>query len=135
MWKCKEWWNIHLTLGIWHEPLTQHPLPPARINKYSLIATINHSGNLRIYIHLVGILPMTTQFLMLTKVLLTIPSHTFFFTVKCNFFSGSTEMSFYKGIFSFQTMSLGMMTPHISPVLCWNWAYSLNVQALQTCSP
>ena len=30
MWKCKEWWNVQLTLGIWHGPLSQHPLPPAR---------------------------------------------------------------------------------------------------------
>ena len=29
-WKCKEWWNIQLTLGIWWGHLTQHPLPPAR---------------------------------------------------------------------------------------------------------
>ena len=30
MWKCKEWWYIQLTLGIWCGPLSQHPLPPAR---------------------------------------------------------------------------------------------------------
>ena len=28
-WKCKEWWNIQLTLGIWCGPLSQHPLLPA----------------------------------------------------------------------------------------------------------
>ena len=37
MWKCKEWWNIQLTLGIWCGPLSQHPLPPARHQPHLLI--------------------------------------------------------------------------------------------------
>ena len=37
MWKCKEWWNIQLTLGIWCRPLSQHPLPPARHQPHLLI--------------------------------------------------------------------------------------------------
>ena len=45
MWKCKEWWNIQLTFGIWQGPLGQHPLPPARHQPLLLISsaqTINH---------------------------------------------------------------------------------------------
>ena len=30
MWKCKEWWNLNLTLCIWCGTLSQHPLPPTR---------------------------------------------------------------------------------------------------------
>ena len=37
MWKCKEWWNIQLTVGIWCGPLSQHPLPPARHQPHLLI--------------------------------------------------------------------------------------------------
>ena len=37
MWKCKEWWYIQLTLGIWCGPLSQHPLPPARHQPHLLI--------------------------------------------------------------------------------------------------
>ena len=37
MWKCKEWWNIQFTLGIWCGPLSQHPLPPARHQPHLLI--------------------------------------------------------------------------------------------------
>ena len=37
MWKCKEWWNIQLTLGIWCRPLSQHPLPPARHQPHCLV--------------------------------------------------------------------------------------------------
>ena len=37
MWKCKDWWNIQLTLGIWCSPLSQHPLPPARHQSHLLI--------------------------------------------------------------------------------------------------
>ena len=39
MWKCKEWWNIQLTFGIWHGPLGQHPLPSARHQPLSLISS------------------------------------------------------------------------------------------------
>ena len=42
---------------------------------------------------------------------------------------------FCKGVFSFQTLSLGVTTPHITPVLYRNWVSSLNFQALQPCSP
>ena len=37
MWKCNEWWNIQLTLGIWCGPLSQHPLPPARHQPHLMI--------------------------------------------------------------------------------------------------
>ena len=37
MWKCKKWWDIQLTLGIWSGPLSQHPLPPARHQSHFLI--------------------------------------------------------------------------------------------------
>ena len=30
MWKCKEWWNNQLTLGIWFRLLSQHHLPLGR---------------------------------------------------------------------------------------------------------
>ena len=49
---------------------------------------------------------------MLTKVILTIPPHTFCFTAKCNFFPGSTRVFFCKGVLSFRTLSLGVTTPH-----------------------
>ena len=45
MQKCKEWWYIQLTLGIWHGPLIQNPLPPARHLPHLLIPsaqTNNH---------------------------------------------------------------------------------------------
>ena len=61
--------------------------------------------------------------------------HTFSFTAKCNFFPGSTRISFCKGVLSFWTLSLGVTTPHITPVLYGNWVCSLNFQALQPCSP
>ena len=28
MWKCEEWWDIQLTLGIWCRPLSQNPPHP-----------------------------------------------------------------------------------------------------------
>ena len=34
MWKCKEWWNINLTLCIWCGTLSQHPLPPTRCHPH-----------------------------------------------------------------------------------------------------
>ena len=37
MWKCKERWNIQLTLGIWCRPLNQHALPPGRHQPHLLI--------------------------------------------------------------------------------------------------
>ena len=37
MWKCKEWWNIELTLGICCGPLIQHALLPARHPPHLLI--------------------------------------------------------------------------------------------------
>ena len=43
MWKCKEWSNTQLTLGIWRRslcrPLSQHPLPPARHQPHLLISS------------------------------------------------------------------------------------------------
>ena len=39
MWKCKEWSNIQLALGISCGPLSQHPLPPARHQPNLLIAS------------------------------------------------------------------------------------------------
>ena len=35
--QCKEWWNIELTLRIWWEPFSQHPLPPARHQPHSFL--------------------------------------------------------------------------------------------------
>ena len=58
---------------------------------------------------------------MLRKVILTIPPHTFSFTAKYNFFPGSTRISFCKGVLSFQALSLGVTTPHITSVLYKNW--------------
>ena len=40
MWKCKEWWNIELTLGIWYRHLSQHSLPPARHQPHLLIPSV-----------------------------------------------------------------------------------------------
>ena len=37
MWKCKEWWNIQPTPGIWCGRLGQHPLPPVTHQGHSLI--------------------------------------------------------------------------------------------------
>ena len=37
MGKCKQLWNIKLTLRIWCQPLSQYPLPPARRQPHSLI--------------------------------------------------------------------------------------------------
>ena len=68
-------------------------------NKYSLIPTIKHSGNLNRAITglltrtdtlLLGTLAITSWFLMLKKILPTIIHHTSFFTAKFKFFSGST---------------------------------------------
>ena len=39
MWKCKEWWNIQLTFGIWLGPMGQHPLPPPRQQPHLLISS------------------------------------------------------------------------------------------------
>ena len=69
------------------------------------------------------------------KVILTIPPNTFFFTEKCNLFPGSTRISFWKGVLSFWTLSLGVTIPHIMEVLYGTWVCSLNFQALQPCSP
>ena len=65
------------------------------LGNYSLIATINHSGTLnRRATLLVGY-----KFLILKKVLSTMPPHTFFITEKCNFFPGSTEIYFARGFY------------------------------------
>ena len=69
-------------------------------NKYSLIATINHSGTSnmghywalsRIYSPLLGTFGMASQILTLKKIMLTILHHTSFFTAKFKFFLGSTK--------------------------------------------
>ena len=39
MWKCKEWWNIQLTLGIGCGPLSQHHMSPARHHQHLLIVS------------------------------------------------------------------------------------------------
>ena len=98
------------------------------INKYSLIATINRSGTLskghywacikdlhlscwyswneKLVFNVEGYLNNTTSYIL--------------FTAKCNFFLGSTKISFCKGVLSFQTLSLGVTIPHITPVLYGN---------------
>ena len=45
MWKCKERWNIQLTLGIWCGPLSQHPLPPARHQPHLLIPSAQSNSH------------------------------------------------------------------------------------------
>ena len=61
-----------------------------------------------------------------------------FFTAKFKFFLGSTKY-FHglqgKEVLSFQRLSLGVTTPHIIPVFYGSYDCSLNVQALQPCSP
>ena len=37
MWKCKEQWNIQLTLGIWCRPLSQDAVAPVRHQPHLLI--------------------------------------------------------------------------------------------------
>ena len=80
-------------------------------NKYSLIATINHSGTLnrghywvlsRTYTHLLGTLAMTNWFSMLKKGLSTILHHTSFFTEKFECAPGSTKKKFFEVFFSLQ---------------------------------
>ena len=43
MWKCKEWWNNHLILGIWCGPLSQHALPLARHQLHLLIPSAQNN--------------------------------------------------------------------------------------------
>ena len=40
MLKFEERWNIQLTLGIWCQPLSQHPLPPARHHQHLFIRSV-----------------------------------------------------------------------------------------------
>ena len=81
-------------------------------NKYSLIATINHSGIfntdhywafIKDLTHLLGTLAMTNWFLILKRVLSTILHHTFFFTAKYKCSPGSTNNShgFASGFYHF----------------------------------
>ena len=91
----------------------------------------------RTYTPLLGTLAMTFQFLMLKKIMSTMLHHISFFTAKFKFFPRIFRIFswFCQGVLSFQARSLGVTTPHITPVLYGNWVCSLNFQALQPCSP
>ena len=91
----------------------------------------------RTYTPLLGTLAMTNWFLMLKKIMSTRLHHTSFFTTKFKFFPRIFQIFswFCKGVLSFQTRSLGVMTPYVTPVLYRNWVCSLSFQALQPCSP
>ena len=114
-------------------------------NKYSLIATINHSGTLnnchigpllRTYTHLLGTLAVT-------KLAFNVGESSLNNTRSCILFYSKVEMFpriyqkfpcfFSKGVLSCQT--LGVMTPDITPALKGNWVCPLSFQALQPCSP
>ena len=45
MWKCKEWWNIQLTLRICCGPLSQHPLPSPRHKPATFVDSICQAIN------------------------------------------------------------------------------------------
>ena len=45
MGKCRQWWNIQLTFGIWWEPLGQHPLPSGRRQPHLLIVSTQTSNH------------------------------------------------------------------------------------------
>ena len=91
----------------------------------------------RTYTNVLGTLAMANLFLMLKEALSTILHHISFFTAKFKCSPRSTKgfLSFFcKEILSFQALSLGGTTLHITPVLYRNWVCSLNFQALQPCS-
>ena len=73
------------------------------------------------YTHLLGTFAMTNWVLVLKKGLSTVLHHTSFFTktFECSPESTNNVNGFFfcKGVLSFQTLSLGVMTPHITPVL------------------
>ena len=107
-------------------------------NKYSLIATINHSGTSnmghywalsRIYSPLLGTFGMASQILTLKKIMLTILHHTSFFTAKFKFFLGSTKYfyGFARGfvISDISDISLGVTTRHITQDPSPTWKLGL----------
>ena len=122
------------------------------INKYSLIATINHSGNLNRdhYWAFIKDLHSSSWYFCNDKLVLNVEerslnntrSYIFFYRKVWNVPQDlqKKKLTFFfiflcKGVLSLQTLSLGVTTPHIAPVLYGNWVCSLNFQALQPCSP
>ena len=67
----------------------------------------------------------------------TMLHHISFFTAKFKFFPRIFQIYswFCKEVLSFQTRSLGVTTPHITPVLYRNWVCSLNFQVSQVLAP
>ena len=88
-----------------------------------LIDTINHSGilNRRHYCAfikgtIIGILAMSSCFVMLTKILSAIQRQTLYFTAKFNFFCKIYQSFSWlcKRALLFHTLSLGVTNPHIT---------------------
>ena len=121
-------------------------------NKYSLIATINHSGTLNRghYWAFIKDLHSSSWYSCNDKLVFNVEERSLNNTTSYILFYRKVWMfpriyqkknfdSFFflfcKGVLSFQTLSLGVTTPHITPVLYGNWVCSLNFQALQPCSP
>ena len=132
------------TWGKWNKDLTVPITVEDEVSftkKYSLIATINHSGTLNrghCWAFIKDLhsstwyFAMTSQFLMLKIIMSIMLHHTSFFTAKFKFFPRIFQIFswFCKAVLSFQTRSLGVTTPHITPILYENWVCSLNFQAL-----
>ena len=121
-------------------------------NKYSLIATINHSGTLNRghYWAFIRDLHSSSWYSCNDKLVFNVEERSLNNTTSYILFYRKVWMFpriyqkkknwqffflFCKGVLSFQTLSLGVTTPHITPVLYRNWVCSLNFQALQPCSP
>ena len=99
------------------------------INKYSLIATINHSSTLirGHYWDCMKDLHAPCWYLCNDKLVPNVEesylnnttSYNLFYS-KAELFPGSTRISFCKGVVSFRTFSLGVTTLHITPALYEN---------------
>ena len=138
-------WNKHLVVPITVEDEVSFT------NKYSLIATINHSGTLNRghYWAFIKDLHSSSWYSCNDKLVFNVEERSLNNTTSYILFYRKVwmfpriyqkkKLSFFflfcKGVLSFQTLSLGVTTPHITPVLYGNWVCSLNFQALQPCSP
>ena len=112
-------------------------------NKYSLIATINHSGTLNRghYWAFIKDLHSSSWYSCNGKLVFNVEERSvnnstpyILFYRKVSMFPRIYQI-FWRFFLSFQTLSLGVITPHITPVLYGNWLCSLNFQALRPCSP
>ena len=101
-------------------------------NKYSLIVTIIHSGTLNrchYWAFIKGLhssictFAMTSQFLMMKKIMSTNLHHTLYIPFLQQSLSFSQDLPnifmVCKGVLSFQRLSLGVTTPHIIPAFLW----------------